>query len=109
MPSFAAADLPTITLEHIGDHFSFVARGWTIGLSYMISGHLPLMAAQESVRSEAKHRLHLVNVLHETGLHVETGVADQAEEWETYDYEVPEVLWPEIRQFLQETLDKSEK
>jgi hypothetical protein len=111
MPSFAYTgrddrfvDFPTITLELVDDHFSFVARGHTIGLSYMISGQLPLQKAAEAVVGEGF--LPLVAVLHETGLHTPEGVADQSEEWETYVYNVPNPMWPDIREYLQQTLDK---
>lgn len=116
MPSFAYVgrddrfiDYPTVTMEAVNDHFTFVARGQAIGLTFMISGHLSQAAAQQAAAAPERPHLHLTDVLHETGLHEATGVADQVEEWETYDYEVPEVLWPQIRQYLQETLDKMAK
>jgi hypothetical protein len=113
MPSFTYSgaddrftDLPTITLEHVGDHFSFVARGWTIGLSYMISGKIGVQQAGDAAQKE-DGALPLVDVLHETGLHEPDGVTDQSEEWESYVYTVPAPLWPDIRHYLRQTLDKT--
>lgn len=112
MPSFAVADeagkfvdLPVITLEFIKDYFTFTARGRALGLVYVIAGRLALPEAQGYLQG-AGEELALTDCLHETGVNAETGAADQEVEYETYKYEVPEPLRPQIQAYLRETLDK---
>jgi hypothetical protein len=112
MPSFAVADeagkfvdLPVLTLEFVTDHFTFTARGRALGLVYLIAGQLSLEAARAYGQGLGQE-LSLTDCVHETGVNPDTGAADQEVEYETYTYEVPEPLRPQIKAYLQETLDK---